>query len=331
MKRNGAILAIIAVGVLLAFIIYSAIIINSPKPIQLQGEVEATQMRVSSKLIGRIETLPVHRGDAVKAGQLLYTISSPEVDAKLAQAKAALSGAQAQSNKAETGAQEEDIQAAYNTYLKAKAAYELADKTFLRVKNLHEDGVLPAQKFDEAETRLKVALETSNAAKAVWEKAKKGARVEDKAAAGAMVERAKGVIEEIESYVNETHITAPISGEIANILAEKGELVPAGYPIVTIVDLNDTWIVFNLREDLLSSFKKGSVFSAIVPAMDNDSIRLQVSYINALGNFATWNATKTSGDFDMKTFEVHAVPVDSVAGLRPGMSVLVDYEQMQTK
>jgi len=325
MKKNGAILAIMSVGILIGFIVYSAWIINTPKPTQIQGEVEATQMRVSSKLIGRIENLAVHRGDVVKERQILYSISSPEIDAKLSQAKAALSGAKAQSNKAQTGAQEEDIQAAYNTYLKANAAFELADKTYNRVKNLYEGGVLPAQKFDEAETRRKVAFETSNAAKAIWEKAKKGARIEDKTAAGALVDRAKGVIQEIESYLNETKIEAPISGEVANILAEEGELIPAGYPVITIVDLTDSWVVFNLREDMLKDFKKGTVFTASVPALGTDSVRLQVSYINALGSFATWNATKTSGDFDMKTFEIHAVPIDSVAGLRPGMSVLVDY------
>lgn len=324
MKKNGAILALISIGLLVGFMVYSASIINKKKPLQIQGEVEATQMRVSSKLIGRIDKLSVHRGDVVKQGQLLYTINSPEIDAKLSQAKAALSGAKAQSNKAQTGAQEEDIQAAYNTYLKANAAFELADKTYLRVKNLYEDGVLPAQKFDEAETRRKVALETSNAAKAIWQKAQKGARVEDKAAAGALVDRAQGVIEEIESYISETKIEAPIAGEVANILAEQGELVPAGYPVVTIVDLSDSWVVFNLREDLLSDFTKGTVFKGNVPALGGSEIDFKVSYINVLGNFATWNATKTSGDFDMKSFEVHAVPVDSVAGLRPGMSVLVE-------
>jgi HlyD family secretion protein len=260
---------------------------------------------------------------------LLFTIKSPEIAAKLAQANAALKGANAQNSKAIAGADVEDIQAAHDNYIKAQSAFQLAEKTFNRVNNLAKEGVLPAQKRDEAETQMTAARETANAAKAIWDKAKKGARIEDKEAAVSMVDRAKGAIQEIESYVHETFIYAPSDGEISNIIAESGELVTAGYPVVTIMKLNDSWVTFNLREDLLSSIRMGSTFKASFPALGNKEILLKVSYINPLGNFATWNATKTSGDFDMKTFEVHAVPVDKVEGLRPGMSALVDWKEVQ--
>jgi HlyD family secretion protein len=328
MKRNGYLLAIIGIVIIVIFLIYSTWIICRPRPLEVQGEVDATQIKVASKLVGRIDSLAVHKGDVVKKGQLLFTLKSPEIEAKLEQANAALKGAKAQNSKATAGAQTEDIEAAYNTYLKAQAAYELAEKTYERVNNLYKDGVMPAQKRDEAETQMKAAHETTNAAKAIWQKAKNGTRIEDKEAASAMVARAEGAIDEVVSYLNETNIYAPIDGEVSNIVAESGELVSAGYPVVTLVKLDDNWVTFNLREDLMASIRKGSEFTAKFPALGGKEIKLKVSYINVLGSYATWNATKTSGDFDMKTFEVHAVPVVKVDGLRPGMSALVDWKKV---
>jgi HlyD family secretion protein len=329
MKKNGMLFTGLGIAILFASIIYTIIVINKPETIEIQGEVEAKQMRISSKLIGRIDSLSIHRGDVVTKGQLLYTINSPEVQAKFMQAQAALTGAKAQNQKAQAGAQIEDIEAAYNTFLKADAASDLAQKTFQRVSNLFHEGVVPKQKYDEAETQYKVAKETANAAKAQWIKAKNGARIEDKNAAGALVSNAEGIISEVESYMHETRIFAPIQGEIANILAEQGELIPAGYPVVTIVDLTDSWVVFNIREDILAKMRKGKKIMATVPALGDEKVELQISYISVMGNFATWNATKTSGDFDMKTFEVHAVPTKPVEGLRPGMSVLVDWDSIK--
>lgn len=326
--KNGNFLAAIGVAALILFLIVATWIVSRPKPFDVQGEVDAKQIKVASKLVGRIDSLPVHKGDEIKKGQLLYTIKSPEVEAKLEQAKAALKGAQAQNSKAQTGAQVEDIQAAYNTYVKAQAASELAEVTFKRVNNLFAEGVLPAQKRDEAETNFKAARETASAAKAIWEKAKKGTRIEDKNAAKALVDRAEGAINEVESFINETSIYAPMDGEIANILAEQGELVSAGFPVISIVDLNDVWVTFNLREDLLASIHKGSEFVAKFPALGDREIKLKVNYIAVLGNYATWNATKTTGDFDMKTFEVHAKPTEKVQGLRPGMSAVVNWKKI---
>jgi HlyD family secretion protein len=327
--KNGNLLAAIGVAALVLFLIVATWVISRPKPLEVQGEADATQIRVASKLTARIDSLAVHKGDVVKRGQLLFTLKSPEVEAKMEQARAGLMGAQAQSAKAQTGAQQEDIQAAYDNYLKAKSAAELALKTYERINNLYKDGVVAAQKHDEAETNYKAARETAGAAKALWEKAKNGTRSEDKTAAGAMVANAKGIISEVTSYMNETKVYAPIDGEVSNIIAEEGELVAAGYPVVTIVNLNDNWVTFNLREDLLASIQKGSEFTSKIPALGKKEVNLRVTYINALGSFATWNATKTTGDFDMKTFEVRAIPTEKLEGLRPGMSVLVNWKKVK--
>ncbi|MEA3505620.1 MAG: efflux RND transporter periplasmic adaptor subunit [Bacteroidota bacterium] len=327
MNKTRNIIAGISLLSLICFLIYTIVIINKPIEKTIQGTVEAKQIKVSSKLIGRIESLPISKGEDVKAGQLLFTIESPEVHAKLNQAKAGKLAAEAQSTKAQNGARNEDIQAAYNMYQKALAAEGFMIKTHTRINNLQKDGIVPTQKLDEITAKRKAAEKTTLAAKMLWEKAKNGARVEDKTSAQALVKRAEGVIEEINSYLNETRITAPINGEIANIIAEEGELIPAGYPVVSIVDLNDIWITFHLKETLLSNVKKGSIINAKIPALANKEIKLKITYIHPLGDYATWNATKATGEFDIKTFEIHAKPVKTNQGLRSGMSAIINNKE----
>ena len=314
---------------LLIFIVYAIIIISRPIPLEIQGEVEATQIKVASKLIGRIDSLAIKKGDEVVPGTLLFTISSPELEAKFSQASAVRKAAGAQRDKAFNGAQKEDVQAAYNSWQTALAAAEFARKTYSRIQNLYRDGVIPEQQKDEVETKMKAAAETEKTAHSLYEKAKNGVRYEDKDAAGALVLQADGLISEVSSYLNERRIASPLKGEVANVLAERGELIPAGYPVVTIVDLSDIWVTFNLREDLLAAIRKGSIIPARFPALGMKEIPLKITYISVLGDFATWNATKTKGDFDMKTFEIHAVPVDQIQGLRPGMSAIVNWDRVR--
>ncbi len=318
-------------GLLLVFIVYAIVIVSLPVPLEIQGEVEATQIKVASKLLGRIDSLLVKKGDEIVPGMLLFTLSSPELEAKYSQASAVRQAAGAQRDKAFNGAQKEDVQAAFNNWQTALAAADYARKTFARIQNLYKDGVIPEQQKDEVETKMKAAVETEMAARSLYEKARNGARYEDKDAAGALVLQAEGVMSEVSSYLNERRITAPVKGEVANVLAERGELIPAGYPVVTLVDLSDVWVTFNLREDLLSAIQKGSIIPARFPALGMKEIALRVTYINALGDFATWNATKTRGDFDLKTFEIQAVPIEKIEGLRPGMSAVVNWDRVSRR
>jgi HlyD family secretion protein len=319
----------IGITIILLFLVFSGWVLMKPQPMILQGEVEATQIKVASKLVGRINSILVKEGQKVDKDALLIEINSPEVEAKLKQAKAAKNAALAQSNKAKKGARSEQISAARTMWLKAEAAADFAKKSFERVNNLYKEGVIAAQKKDEVETKMKAAQLTAEAAKSQYDMAMKGARVEDKAAALALVDRASGAISEVESYIKEKQLSAPISGEIASINAEQGELITPGFPVVNIVDLNDIWITINIREDFLSKFKMGTEFQAKLPALDNKVVKFKVNYISSLGGFATWRATKTAGDFDMKTFEVRAVPVENVSGMRPGMSVLVNWDDLK--
>jgi len=304
--------------------------IISPEPLIIQGEVEATQVSVSSKIAGRIEALHVKEGNSIQKGQLLVTIESPEIQAKLRQAKAGEKAATAQKEKADKGARKETIQSARNMWLKARAAEDLAEKTYKRVENLHKEGVLSAQKMDEANAQRIVASETTQAAKASYDMAIKGARQEDKTTAEAMMNKAEGAVAEVEAYLEETHLKSPLQSEVASIIPNIGELVSPGFPIIRLVDLNDVWVTFNLREDLLSDIKMGSIITAKFPALNNKEIKLKINYITALGQYATWHATKASGDFDLKTFEIRGIPITKVTGLRPGMSALVHWDSQST-
>ena len=322
MSKKTIITAAIIVAIL-AFIGYTLVVVLQKKPTILQGEVEASQFKVSSKLAGRVQEIAVKKGQKVQKGDLIFSIESPEVNAKMDEAVAARLAASAQNRKAINGAQEEDIAAAYSLYVKAEAAAQFAEKSFERIQNLFESGVVPAQQRDEVETKMKAARETANAAKAQWQKAEKGAREEDKATAAAMVQRADAAIKQVQAYLDETTIYSGADGEVSGINVEAGELVNTGFPVVTLINLDDVWVTLFVREDLLNDFKMGSNFRAKIPGLDNREFDFQVTYVSAAGEFARWNATKTSGEFDLKSFEIEARPVSKIDGLRPGMSVVI--------
>lgn len=291
----------------------------------VQGQAEVTEYRVSSKVPGRILEFRVKEGQTVRAGDTLAILEAPDVQAKLEQARAAEAAAQAQNEKALKGARQEQIQAAYEMWQKAQAGVTIAEKSYKRIKNLYGQGVVSAQKLDEITAQRDAALATEKAAKAQYTMAKNGAEREDKAAAAALVNRAKGAVAEVESYINETYLIAQKNGEVSEIFPKQGELVGTGAPIMNVAVMDDMWVTFNVREDLLQSLTVGTEFEAFVPALDKN-IRLKVNYMKDLGTYAAWKATKTTGQFDLKTFEVRALPTDKVEGLRPGMSVILDRE-----
>jgi len=328
MKNKPQFLSI-AIGLLLIMVMLIGVgwFVLFPAPLMVQGEMEATQVSVASKVFGRVETLHFKEGEHVTEGAVLVSLYSPEIEAKMQQASAAQRAANAQKEKADTGARGEEIQAAFSQWKTAAAQSEFASKTFDRMAQLYQDGVVSHQQYDETEAKLKATQRQTEGAKAIYEMALSGARIEDRDAATALAEQAAGAVSEVNAYLAETRLNAPLSGEIAEIIPEVGELVSPGYPIVSIVDLTDVWVTFNLREDLLAQIRMGSILRGSVPALGQRELDFRVNYINALGTYATWTSTKASGDFDMKTFEVRAVPVEATAGLRPGMSVLVEWEQ----
>lgn len=292
-------------------------------PEMIQGQAEVTEYRVSSKVPGRIKEIRVREGQHVNAGDTLVILEAPDVVAKLEQAQAAEAAAQAQNAKAIKGARQEQIQAAYEMWQKAKAGVDIAEKSYARVKNLYSEGVMSAQKHDEAKAQRDAAIATEKAARSQYDMAVKGTEREDKLAAAALVERAKGAVAEVDAYIKETILTAQTAGEVSEIFPKTGELVGTGSPILNVSVLNDMWVTFNVREDLLKDLTMGSEFEAFIPALDNKPVKLKVYYLKDLGTYAAWKATKTTGQFDLKTFEVKGLPLEKIDGLRPGMSVIL--------
>lgn len=288
----------------------------------IQGEIEVSEYRVSSKVPGRILELRVKEGDYVHAGDTLAILDAPEVEAKKAQAESAEDAAAAMKAMADNGARRQQIQGAFELWQQAKAGLEISKKTYDRVQRLFNEGVMSAQKRDEAFAAYKAYEAQERAAKSQYDMAREGARKEERAAAAAQVNRAKGAVQEVSSYINETVQIAQVEGEVSDIYPKVGELVGTGSPIMSISIMNDVWGTFNVREDQLNGLKTGSEFTAFSPAFKKD-IKMKVYYIKDQGSYAVWKATKSNGQYDLKTFEVKARPVGKLDGLRPGMTLVM--------
>ncbi|SDY03487.1 HlyD family secretion protein [Lutibacter oricola] len=327
MKNSQVIKSAVSIIIIAILVLISIWFISKPKTVILQGRIEAKEIYLSSKLPTRLKTIEVKEGTSVVKGQLLATLESPEIDAKELQAIAAKDAANAQKSKAKNGARKEEIQAYKNLYEKATAGANVMQKSYERIENLFKDGVVSAQKRDEMFAKKEAALNDKKAAYNKYQIALKGARAEDIEAASALVRRAEGAITELESYKNERYIKSPINAEVLNFLPEEGELIGVGYPVAHLVDLSNSYAIVNVKETSLYNFKKDSKFTATIPALNNKKITFKIYYVAALGDYATWNATKSTGDFDIRTFEIKASPIQAEPELRPGMSLLIDYSQ----
>ncbi|MBR5393049.1 MAG: HlyD family efflux transporter periplasmic adaptor subunit [Prevotella sp.] len=314
-----AILGFIAVVVIVALIGFFTI---DQKPDEIQGEVEVSEYRVSSKVPGRILEIRVKEGDFVRVGDTLAILDAPEVRAKKTQAQSAEDAASAMSQMAQRGARKQQVQAAYQLWQQAKAAAEVTKKSYDRIQRLFNEGVVTAQKRDEVFAQYKASEAQEKAAKSQYDMAVEGARAEEKAAAAAQVNRARGAVAEVNSYMRETVQVAQMEGEVSDIYPKVGELVGTGAPIMSIAVMNDMWGTFNVREDQLEGMTVGSEFTAYSPAFKKD-LKMKVYYIKDQGSFAVWKATKANGQYDLKTFEVKARPVEKFEGLRPGMSLII--------
>lgn len=316
---------LLAIGVFIVVVLLVGIIgffAFRPQEDLVQGEADADEYRVSSKVPGRLLELRVKEGDTVHAGDTLAILEAPEVRAKLSQAEAAEEAAQAVSEKAQRGTRQEQIHTAYEMLQKAKAGEDIARKSFDRVERLYKEGVMSAQKRDEAQAQLNAMTATVKAAQAQYDMARNGAQREDKEAAAAQVSRAKGAVAEVHSYIKETVLTAAMDGEVSEIFPKIGELVGTGAPVMNITMANNVWVTFNVREDYLSQFKMHSTITGFSPALKKN-LKLTVYYQKDLGTYAVWKATKAMGQYDMKTFEVKARLVNPEKNLRPGMTVNV--------
>ena len=323
MRTPKVVILIVFVAVAVGWLSYNFWLAYQPETPIIQGQIEAQQYSISSKVPGRIEKIMVKKGDFVKQGQLIYSIYSPEIEAKLMQAKAGQDAADAMSLQAQKGARRQEIQAARDQWQRAKAATDLLEKTFKRIDNLFKSGVVAEQKKDETETKLKAAKFAENGALQVYQIAQEGARKETIAAAAGKARMAAGAVAEVEAYAADTHINSWHNGVVSQVLLQSGELAPQGFPVVTIFDMADSWAVFHVREDMLSQYGKGVEFKVRIPAMGDEIYTFRIDNIAVMGDFATWRASNTSKGFDMRTFEIEARPLQPITDLRVGMSVII--------
>ena len=312
--------ALVGIVLVIAFVGY---LVSKPRPHVIQGEAEATEYRVSCMVPGHVTELYVREGQTVQKGDTVAFIDSPQVRAKLAQAQAARSAAQAQSAKARNGARQEQIAGAYELWQQALVQEDVMKKSLDRVQTLYDQKVISAQKYDETKAKYDAAVAQAKAARSQYDMALSGARSEDKAAAAALVHQADGAIREVDSYLQELYLVSPADGVISNVYPRQGELVGQGSPVATVTDLSDLWFTFNIREDELHGMQTGNELTVKVPALDGATLKAKVNYMAVRESYATWKATKETDQYDAKTFEVRAVPMETVPGLRPGMTVLI--------
>ena len=326
MENQNKLLAKIFIVVIMLVALVSMVGIMSMchKPVVLQGQVEATEIRISGKLPGRIDTFYVSEGQRVKVGDTLVLINSPEAWAKLQQATAMENVAKYQNEKVDAGTRLQIVRTAEELWNKSKSDLQLAEVTYRRIQALYNDSVVSLQRMDEGKAMYKAALAAEHASYQQYLLAKDGAQQEDKESARSLVNAAQGTVNEVQSLLLDARLAAPADGEIATVYVKRGELVGAGTPIMNLVVLDDIHVVLNVREDYLSRFQMGEVFVGKVPALDGDEIVFRIYYISPLGSFATWKSNLQGGNYDMRTFEIKAKPVEKIDGLRPGMSVLVE-------
>lgn len=321
-QNNNILLAILGFVTVVVIVGLIGFFLLDRDPEIIQGEVEVSEYRVSSKVPGRILELRVKEGDYVHVGDTLAILDAPEVRAKKTQAQSAEDAAAAMSDMARAGARQEQVSGAYQLWQQAKAGLEIAQKTYERVQRLYDEGVMTAQKRDEALANYKALQAQEKAAKSQYDMAMNGARQQEKRAAQAQVTRARGAVQEVQSYLRETVQISNVEGEVSSIYPRVGELVGTGSPIMSISVMSDLWGVFNVREDKLNGLKIGDTFTAFVPAF-NKELKMKVFYIKDEGSFAVWKATKANGQYDLKTFEMKARPEEVFEGLRPGMSLVI--------
>lgn len=322
-SKKSVAIAFVGILAVVAVISTVGILALKDKPEILQGQVEATEIKISGKLSGRIDNFFVQEGQFVNKGDTLVQINSPEFEARYNQASAMGDVAVLENQKVQEGNRKEIIASAHEAWVKSQSDLQLATTTYNRIKALYKDSVVTSQRKDEAEATYKAAVAGEKVAYQQYKLVVDGARIQDKESSKSLVSAAKSSVQEVEVFLRDARLVAPESGQIAVIYPKRGELVALGTPIMSLVVLDDAYAVLNVREDNMPYFKMGGRFKGDVPALDKKNIEFEIYYISPLGSYATWKSTKQVGSYDMRTFQIKAKPVEPVTDLRPGMSILV--------
>lgn len=321
--QKSHILLAIPIIIIFTALVFWASGINDSENYKL-GIVEIDEVDVASKIPGRIESFYVKEGDKVAKGEVLARLESKEIDAKVGQATGAMNAAKSKLEMVRKGARDEEKLATEKLYMQAKHQFEFVNKTKERFNNLLKDSVISMQEYDEIEFKYKAAKDQMEAAEAKYNMVMKGAREEEKSAVEGLFQQAENAYNEAMAYYSELELKSPIDGEVSNKIADVGEIVASGYPVFTIINPKEYYVVLQVREDELGNIKLGSSFSGTVTALANERFDFKVVYISPMGDFATWKPTNQKGDFDLKTFEVHLRSDEAIKNIRPGMTVRIN-------
>jgi len=316
----------IIVGLLFVAIIGLAIwYLARPEPLLVQGEVESTRIDMAARVSGRLAKILVSRGQNVAAGAALLQIDNPELVAQLQEAHAEKSVADAELARINAGTRSEIVAQRKAEIDRATADLTLAQQTYNRTRQLVADKYAPQSKLDQDTDALTTAQNRLQQAHLAYEEAVRGFTPEEREIAEANVGKAAAKIETVKALVDQLSVAAPVASQVYQIPVEEGEVVTPGVPLLSLVDLNDTWVGFSLREDLVADLKVGNRFAVRIPALGDRRTVVEVRVIAPKGEYAGWRATRATGDFDLRTFAIRAYPVEKIDGLRPGMSVYTDW------
>jgi HlyD family secretion protein len=320
----------IIVGIVGAAVVgLSLFYLSRSEPLLVQGEVDATRLDIAARVDGRVKEIPVERGQNVPAGAVLVRIDNPETVAKHDQMRTAKAVAAAQLANVLAGTRVETIAARKAEMERTQAALVLAQKTFDRTKILTDQGNAPQARLDQVTDTLHESEHAVDQAKSAYEQAVNGYTKEERAISRANVEKADADIQSVQSIIDQLVVYAPLASQVYQRNVEPGEYVSPGVPLITLIDLADVWIHFDLREDLVKNLKVGDRFDVRIPALDERRVTVEVKLIATKGEYASWRATRASGDFDLRTFSIRAYPVQPVPELRPGMSAYLDWRSRQ--
>jgi HlyD family secretion protein len=321
--------SIIVSTVAVVVVAFSLFYLLRPEPLLVQGEADATRLDIAARVDGRVKEIPVNRGQNVPANAVLVRIDNPETVAKLEQTRAAMTVAEAQLANVLVGTRVESIAARKAELERAQAALVLAQKTFDRTHTLTEQGNSPQARLDQMTDSLHETERAVDQARSAYDQAVNGYTKEERAIARANVEKAKADIQSVQSIIDQLVVYAPLASQVYQRNVEPGEYVSPGVPLVTLIDLADVWIHFDLREDLVKSLKVGDRFDVRIPALGDRPVPVEVRLIATKGEYASWRATRATGDFDLRTFSIRAYPIQPVPELRPGMSAYLDWRSRQ--
>jgi HlyD family secretion protein len=329
-KRHRPMAAMIIVGILfVATVSLSVWYLTRREPLVIQGEVQCRTFNMAARVDGRVAQVVVSRSENVRLGSPIIRIDNPELIAKLRQSEAELVVAQAELARVQAGFRAETIAVRKAQIDRAAADLTLAQRTYDRTRQLAQTHFAPQSQLDQATAALSVAERGLDQARFAYNEAVAGFTPEDLAIAKAKVEAASAAVETTKALVDQMVVVAPADSQVFRIPIEEGEFVLPGIPLITLVDLSDMWVQFDLREDLLRGLRPGSKLKVRIPALHDRLVELEVRVIGARGEYTGWRATRASGDFDLRTFEVRAYPAEAVEGLRPGMSVYTDWTDLR--